>query len=483
MSWDVAIIGGGVVGTAIARELAGYQLRCVLLESADDVGAGTSKANTAILHTGFDATPGTLESRLVARGSALLREYAERAGIAVERTGALLVAWTAEQAGHLDAIAGKSRANGYTGIRSVSVAEVYEREPGLGPGAAGGLWVPDEWVIDPWSVSLAFATEAVRAGVTLRLGTRVTGVSADGDGGFELTVAPGAEPVRCRFAVNAAGLASDEVDRMFGGDGFTIRPRKGELIVFDKLARPLLSSIILPVPTARTKGVLVAPTVFGNVLLGPTAEDVTDRSDTATSAPGLAALLAAGRRILPGLEQEEVTATYAGLRAATEHADYQVATRGRYVRVAGIRSTGLTASLGIAEHVAGLLSEAGLALKPRAAGERALPRMPYLGEAGPRPYQEADRIAADPAYGEIACHCERVTRGEIRDALASDIPPAGLDGLRRRTRAMNGRCQAFYCGAAVSALFGQAELRQAESGSSELPAAGVSRQAGAGRGH
>jgi glycerol-3-phosphate dehydrogenase len=191
MSWDVAIIGAGVVGTAIARELAACQLRCVVLEAADDVGTGTSKANTAILHTGFDATPGTLESRLLARGSALLREYAERTGIAVERTGALLVAWTAEQAGSLDAIAGKSRANGYAGIRSVSAAEVYEREPALGPGAAGGLWIPDEWVIDPWSVSLAFATEAVRAGVALRLGTRVTGVSAAGDGGFELTVSPG----------------------------------------------------------------------------------------------------------------------------------------------------------------------------------------------------------------------------------------------------------------------------------------------------
>ncbi len=460
MSWDVAIIGGGVVGTAIARELAGYQLSCVLIEAAGDVGTGTSKANTAILHTGFDATPGTMESRLVARGSALLRDYAEQTGIAVEQTGALLVAWTREQADSLDAIEEKSRANGYSRIRSVSASEIYEREPNLGPGAVGGLWIPDEWVIDPWSVSLAFAVEAVRAGVTLRLGTRVTGVWAAGDG-FELTVAPGAEPVRCRFAVNAAGLASDDVDRMFGGDGFTIKPRKGELIVFDKLARPLLSSIILPVPTARTKGVLVAPTVFGNVLLGPTAQDVADRADTATSASGLSALLADGRRILPRLEQEEVTATYAGLRAATEHSDYQVGAFGRYVRVAGIRSTGLTASLGLAEHVAGLLGEAGLVLKPRTAGQRnaGAPRMPYLGEAGRRPYQEAERIAADPAYGDIVCHCERVTRGEIRAALAGDIPPAGLDGLRRRTRAMNGRCQAFYCGAAVSALIQAATPR------------------------
>src|ERR1700722_76843 len=228
MSWDVAIIGGGVVGTAIARELAGYQVRCVLLEAADDVGTGTTKANTAILHTGFDATPGTLESRLVARGSALLRGYAERAGPAVERTGALLVAWSQEQAGSLDAIAAKSKANGYTRIRSVPASEVYEREPHLGPGAAGGLWVPAEWVIDPWSVPLAYATEAVRAGVDLRLGTRVSGGSAlPGDDGFALGLCPGAGPVRCGCAVNAADLASDEVDRMSGGGGFTIRPRKG----------------------------------------------------------------------------------------------------------------------------------------------------------------------------------------------------------------------------------------------------------------
>ena len=227
---------------------------------------------------------------------------------------------------------------------------------------------------------------------------------------------------------------------------------------------PLLSSIILPVPTKRTKGVVVAPTVFGNVLLGPTAEDVADRADRSTSAAGLSALLADGRRILPGLEREEVTATYAGLRAATEHSDYQLGAFGRYVRVAGIRSTGLTASLGIAEHVAGLLGEAGLPLKPRTGASQGPPRMPYLGEAGSRPSQDAERIAADPAYGEIACHCERVSRGEIRDALAGDLPPAGLDGLRRRTRAMNGRCQAFWCGAAVSALFDRAGFERAGSG-------------------
>jgi glycerol-3-phosphate dehydrogenase len=454
MPWDVAIIGAGVVGTAIARSLAAFDLRCLLLDAADDVGTGTSKANTAILHTGFDTKPGSLESRLLTRGSGLLRTYAEQAGIAVDRTGAVLVAWTAEQAGALPSIAAGSRSNGYTAVRELSAAEVYEREPALGPGAQAGLLIPDESVIDPWTVPLAFATEAVRAGVVLRLGTRVTGVSAaDGESEFGLATTRG--PVRCGWAVNAAGLGSDEVDRMFGADGFTIRPRKGELIVYDKLSRPLVRSIVLPVPTARTKGVLVAPTVFGNVLVGPTAEDVPDRRDVSTTQAGLSSLVAAAEQIVPGLAGEEVTATYAGLRAATEHPDYQIAVLGRYARVAGIRSTGLSASLGIAEHVVDLLAGAGLPLRPRpraVAHGTGAPSMPYLGESGRRPYQDPERIAADSAYGEIVCHCEQVTRGEIRDALASDIAPAGPDGLRRRTRAMNGRCQGFYCAANVSTL-------------------------------
>ena len=174
----------------------------------------------------------------------------------------------------------------------------------------------------------------------------------------------------------------------------------------------------------------------------------------ATTAAGLRSLLAAGRRILPGLAAEEVTSTYAGLRAATEHSDYQIRVEAgrRYACAGGIRSTGLSASLGIAEHVAELLEEAGLALKPRPGFAASPPVMPYIGEAGVRPYQDAAAIAADPAYGQIVCHCERVTRGEIRDALASPVPPADLGGLRRRTRAGNGRCQGFYCGAAVSRL-------------------------------
>jgi glycerol-3-phosphate dehydrogenase len=457
---DVAVIGAGVVGTAITRALAAQDVSCVLVDAANDVGTGTSKANTAILHTGFDAVPGSLESRLLRRGYELLGEYARRAGIPVEPTGALLVAWTQEQVAELPAIEDKARRNGVTDVYRIGVDELYRREPALGPGALGALVIPGESIICPWTTPLAYATQALAAGARLRLRSRVTGIRA----GAALGGVVGPEPaehqvvtttgvVRCRWLVNAAGLYSDAIDAMMGGDRFTICPRRGELIVFDKLARPLLSSILLPVPTARTKGVLVAPTVYGNVLLGPTAEDVPAPTDVATTAAGLASLMDAGRRILPGLAAEEVTATYAGLRAATAERDYQIWVDGsrRYACVAGIRSTGLSASLGIAEYVTGLLAAAGLRLAGRA--EPDPPVVPYIGQAGIRPYQDAARIAADPEYGAIVCHCERVTRGEIRDALAGPLPPADIDGLRRRTRVLNGRCQGFYCAATVAQLF------------------------------
>ncbi|MFI5041653.1 MAG: NAD(P)/FAD-dependent oxidoreductase [Acidimicrobiales bacterium] len=447
---DVAIVGAGVVGCAVARGLARYRVSCVVVDRAGDVGAGTSKANTAILHTGFDTEPGTLESTLVRRGHALLADYAGRAGIALERTGALLVAWDAAQADQLDPILDKARRNGYHAAYRIDEDELRGREPHIGPGATGALVIPDEWLICPWSTTIAYATEALGAGVEFRLGTNVTSVAA---GAGHWTLATTGGPIEAHWVVNAAGLASGAVDRWFGHDGFTVAPRRGQLIVFDKLARSLVSSILLPVPTARTKGVLVAPTVYGNILLGPTAEDIADPADTATTADGLAALLDAGHRIVPELRDEEVTATYAGVRAATEHRDYQIEVHPaeRYACIGGIRSTGLTASLAIAEYVAAELAAAGLHLEERDR-EPTTPRVPDLGEAGTRSYQRAELVAGDPAYGHLVCFCERVTEGDIRDAMSGPLPATDVAGLRRRTRATNGRCQAFYCGAHVASL-------------------------------
>ncbi|HXO50131.1 MAG TPA: FAD-dependent oxidoreductase, partial [Mycobacterium sp.] len=260
-------------------------------------------------------------------------------------------------------------------------------------------------------------------------------------------------PVTARWVVNAAGLGADLIDAMFGYSRFTVTPRRGELIVYDKLARALIDKIVLPVPTSRGKGVLVSPTIYGNVMLGPTSEDLQDRTATATSEAGFKFLLDKGRNLMPRLLEEEVTATYSGLRAAIDHNDYLIETDAaqRYLVVGGIRSTGLTSGMAVAEYVRDQLAAAGLALVPRT-DLPAPPRMPNIGEAFPRPYQRTDMIAADPAYGRIVCFCERVTEGEVRDACHSVIPPAALEGLRRRTRVMNGRCQAFFCGAEVQSL-------------------------------
>ena len=241
------------------------------------------------------------------------------------------------------------------------------------------------------------------------------------------------------------GCARTSSIEALGHDTFTVTPRRGELIVFDKLARPLLGRTVLPVPTATTKGVLVAPTVFGNVMLGPTADDIEDKRATGSTREGIARLLAQGRRILPRLLDEEVTAVYAGLRAATEHGDYVIELHPdqRYVCLGGIRSTGLTASMAIAEEALRLLVTAGLPCEAKDADQLLAVTMPNLGEAFPRPYQ---------AGGPIVCHCERVTADEVRSACAGLVPALDLDGIRRRTRALTGRCQGFACSAAVLGL-------------------------------
>ena len=446
---DVAVIGGGVVGAAVARRLARTRLSVALLEAGPDVGAGTSKANTAILHTGFDTKPGTIESTLVPRGYELLSTYAPAAGIAVEPTGALLVAWNEEQLAALPRIAENAAVVGYERCISIDAPECYRREPHLGPGALGGLIVPDEYIVCPWTPPLAFATEALANGASIERSRPVLGAERLGDD-WQLDTPAG--PFRAGWVVNAAGLRGGAVEAMLGhAAAFTVTPRRGELLVFDKLARPLVRHILLPIPTGRTKGVLVAPTVFGNVLLGPTAEDVQDPGDTSSTAAGIGGLLEHGRRILPQLLDEEVTAVYAGLRAATEESDYRLASRPdeRTVCLGGIRSTGLTASMALAEWTAERLAEAGIDVAERKDAVGVV--LPNLGEETVRPCQDTARIAADATYGQIVCHCERVSSGEIRDAYDGPLPPVDLDGLRRRTRVLMGRCQGFYCSAAVTA--------------------------------
>jgi glycerol-3-phosphate dehydrogenase len=449
--FDALVIGAGVIGAAIARELSAYDLRVGIVDTHDDVAEGTSKANTAILHTGYDAKPGTLESELVHEGYQLLRDYCDETEICYETTGAILVAWTDEQLGNLPSLQEKAQQNGYAETKIIPAAEVYSLVPSLGKGAKGGLVVPGESIIDAWTVPLAFATDAIRRGARFFRNRRVTGIHVGAD---TTTVSTTGGDISTRWVVNAAGIGTDEIDRFLGFDRIHNHPRRGQLIVYDKLSSALANRIILPVPSKLGKGVLISPTIFGNVMLGPTAEDMEDRSDTSTTQEGIDFLLEKGRAIMPALLQEEVTSMYSGLRAAHDQSDYLIEADAhrRYLIAGAIRSTGLTSSMAVARHVKELLNDAGLKLSPRASLPPAV-HMPKLGQRSVRPYQDAEKINNDPEYGHLVCFCERVTRGEIRDAMNSELPPDSLAGLRRRTRAMNGRCQAFFCGAEVQAMF------------------------------
>ncbi|HET6594738.1 MAG TPA: FAD-dependent oxidoreductase [Anaerolineales bacterium] len=444
--YDIAIIGAGAVGSAIARELSRYELDIVLLEANSDVGMGTSKASTAIWHTGYDATPGSLESVLLKRSYPLMREFMKEVGSPFELVGGLLIAWNEEQLQALPKLLEKAHQNGDTDVYLISKAEVYQREPHLGAGALGGMFVPGEGILCTFTIPLACATQAVVNAVTLKLNFRVESIRTEEDVHI---LASETETVQARWVINAGGLFSDEINGHFGHTDFKVTPRRGELIVYDKLARSLVNHVLLPVPTETTKGVLISPTIYGNVLLGPTAEDLPDKTATNTSEHGLHSLVEKGKRILPELVEEEVTATYAGLRSATEHSDYQIALHAdqKYICVGGIRSTGISGCLGIAEYVADLLKQGGLTLSPK--HEFKPIKMPTIGEAFQRPYQNDALIRTNPDYGRIICHCERVSLGEVKDAICSEIPATTLDALRRRTRVIQGRCQGFNCYAAL----------------------------------
>ena len=448
--YDFAIIGAGVVGTAIAQELSKYKLSTALLEAKADVGAGTSKANTAIWHTGFDAKTGSLEQNLLSRSYELLTDYVPKFNIPHEKSGAVLIAWNEDQLNSLKGILDKAHNNGVTDVHLLSIEEVYKLEPNVNKGALGGLMVPREYIICPFTIPISYATQAVINGVELKLNFPVTEISTDNDV-YTLSGKGGA--IKSKFVINAAGLNSDIIDRLFGFERFTVTPRRGELIVFDKLARNLVNHVLLPVPTSITKGVLISPTVFGNIMLGPTAEDLSDKEATNTSSEGLDFLWEKGKGIISQLLNEEVTSTYAGLRAATEHSDYQIYSHPEkhYICVGGIRSTGLSSSLGIAEYISELLNDFDIELEKKESIKTV--KMHNIGEKSIRPYQDDNLIKQNSDYGKIVCHCERVTLGEIKDALHSPVPAKTLEGLRRRTRCMQGRCQGFYCSADVKEIF------------------------------
>jgi glycerol-3-phosphate dehydrogenase len=439
--YDVAIIGAGVVGSAVARRFALAGARVVLIEKGSDILAGASKANSAILHTGFDAPANSLELDLVKRGRQEYLDIHAGMNLSIVHTGALVCAWTEDEALALEGIAVQGRANGIVNLRLLSRTEARAVEPGLSDRVVAALHVPDEHVIDPWSAPLAYVTQAMSLGAEVLRNCEL--IKGELDGTWRLTTTQG--DINTKFVINCAGLFGDEVDRRLGFPAeFEIRPRKGQFIVLDKSAARHLKTIILPVPNEITKGIVICPTAFGNILVGPTAEEQEDRTRATVEEETLQTLLAHGAKLIPQLEGIPVTAVYAGLRPATEKKHYRVISRphAKCITLGGIRSTGLSAALGLAQHALELHGGDGLERPETAAPEI---KVPNLTETATRDWQQPD-------HGEIVCHCEMVTRREIEAALNSPLPPGDFGGLRRRTRAGMGRCQGFYCNAHLAQM-------------------------------
>jgi glycerol-3-phosphate dehydrogenase len=441
-AFDVAVIGAGVVGCAVFREFVLAGARTIILERDPDFLNGASKGNSGLLHTGFDAQPGTLEAKCVKEGYRRYCALHERLNLPLRKTGAMVIAWTEDEVAKLPAIVEQAKANGVD-VRLLGAADVRAEAPDLNTSAKAGVLVSGESVIDPWSAPLAYLMQGLANGGELRRNAEVSGGSLS-DAMWSLSLGDGSV-VDASVVINCAGNYGDLVEAIARPSPFHIRPRKGQFVVFDKTAFGLAPRILLPVPNARTKGVVVGQSTFGNLIVGPTAEDQDERRIATVEEATLAALVAEGSRIVPALSRHAVTAVYAGLRPATQFKDYQIEAlpRERWITVGGIRSTGLTACLGIAHHLRELYVDRFGELRDLDT-VRWTPA-PNLAEDRPRAYQQIDRSA-------IVCHCELVTEGEIEAAFRGPLPVSTLGGLRRRTRCMMGRCQGFYCTRRISEL-------------------------------
>jgi len=441
--FDVAVIGGGVIGCAIARRFTLEGARVVLLEKALDILDGASKGNSAILHTGFDAPPGSLELACIKAGYAEYLEIHQKLNLPLLRSGAMVLAWTEEQEAALPALMEQARTNGIVDVQPLTSAEARALEPGLADSLRAAFRVPREFLVDPWSAPHAYLLQAIENGAVLLRDCEVTGGIYDGVA-WRMETSRGG--IQAKLVVNAAGLYGDIVDeRLTGRCDFRIRPRKGQFVVYDKPAARLASHILLPVPSKTTKGIVVCRTIYGNLIVGPTAEEQEERDVAELSPATLASLRQRGEEILPALAGQDVTAIYAGLRPATEHKDYKIRAREgqAYISAGGIRSTGLSSALGVARYVQALAVRLGQ--PARTLPDPVWPRLPAMTDEGTRDWQR-------PGNGGIVCHCELVTRREIEAAMTGPLAPQTFAGLKRRTRVTMGRCQGFYCSAELSEM-------------------------------
>ena len=465
---DVAIIGCGVVGAATAFTLAQYDLSVTVLERENDVATGTTKANSAIIHAGYDPEPGTLMARLNVAGNRMVKELAAKLDVPCKEIGSLVLAFDEADLETIRALYRRGVANGVPDLRLLSAEETLALEPALSGEVKGALLAPSAAIISPWEFCLALAETAVKNGVELRLDSPVTAIEKI-EGGYRLTA--GGKTLEAKTVINAAGAEADLVHDLAAPHAFTTHPSRGEYYLMDKSQGALVGHVIFQCPNKDGKGVLVSPTVHGNLIVGPNAEPVDCPTDVAVTAGGLAFVKKQAAKSVPGISYRDAIRNFAGVRAVTDQPDFIIAeAQGApgFIDLGGIKSPGLTSAPAIAEETVGLLEKAGVVLRRKAqfVAERRRVRFKELSSK-----EKAALVTKNPAYGRVICRCETITEGEILDALHGPIPPVSIDGVKRRCNPGMGRCQGGFCGPRVQEILArelglpQEEIPQDKAGS------------------
>ena len=453
VGYDVIIIGAGVAGCAIARELSRLDARVCVVEREEDVCCGTSKANSAIVHAGFDAQTGSLMAKLNVEGNRLMYEWAKDLNFAVIPVGSLVVCVSEETRAGLDELLARGIANGVEGLRIIERDELCEMEPNIADEAIAALWAPTGGIVDPFGLTIALAENAAANGVEFAFNAEVTRIEREGD---DWAVVAGGRRMRARAVVNAAGVYADEMHNMVSSSDKALRivPRKGEYYLLDTTAGMHVRHTVFMLPSAMGKGVLVSPTVHGNLIVGPTATDIEDKEGTDTTVEGLEEVARKSSLTVRDVPLREVITSFAGLRAHQAEHDFcigELAEAPRFFDCAAIESPGLTSAPAIGVMVAGMVEERlGLTSKPEGEFE---PTRPGYVNLNVLSFEQWGQLCEqDPAYGNIVCRCCRVSEAQIVDTMHRVLPAKSLDAIKRRTGTTMGRCQGGFCTPKVMAL-------------------------------
>ncbi len=447
--YDVVVVGAGVVGGMTAMYLSRYEGRVCILEKETDIAMGTTKANSAIVHAGFDAKFGTLKARLNVRGSELMPSICKNLSVSYINNGSLVIGYSDEDRLKLEELCENGNRNGVRGLEVIDAKRLKELEPSIANEATCALYAPTGAIVCPYELTEASIGNAMDNGAELKLEFEVVKIEKT-DNGYKLTSANG-ECVESKLVINASGINSDKLAELVSEIDFNVHPRRGEYLLLDRECGGLVSHTIFTVPTKMGKGILVSPTVDGNLLLGPTSVDATDREDTKTTRDGINKICKSASAMVKNIDTRMVITSFCGLRAVGSTGDFIInMPLPGFVNAAGIESPGLSAAPAIAEYIVNMLTDSGAELKEKS--EYTTTRTSYKGFKDWDADRKNEIIKKDPTFGNIVCRCEGITEGEIIHAIRTNPKPRDLDGVKRRTRAQMGRCQGGFCSPYIVSL-------------------------------